>query len=319
MTPICKICRGGIFNEDYLVKSYPEWSDIIAGLSIQYCKDCGFGYVPLEKEEHIAKIPSFYRKIYRGIGAVNYINFNLSYKAVVSIDHRSFSQWSLASLFYSRPFVESFLDVGPGLGMSFDVVRNIHPEAQLFALELAAGAHDFYRREYGASCVESINDIPDKIDIVFMSHSLEHLPYQQAVDFLLELREKMDVQSVLMIEVPHVDLRINTIKKVRGQDDPHLLFFSTQALRTLAESLGFSVEFMATCGQSWEQPDAASEGETSFFARLAISILRSPSPLIAPLRSFARKLFWPRLLLDSPDFKYHGNRDCIRTILRKVT
>jgi hypothetical protein len=76
------------------------------------------------------------------------------------------------------------------------------------------------------------------LKIAMTSHCLEHFNGDELLDAVHDIYSLMAPGGVLMIEVPHWDMRRWTR---RVNDVPHLGFFSVRAIRVLAERAGFEV------------------------------------------------------------------------------
>jgi hypothetical protein len=94
----------------------------------------------------------------------------------------------------------------------------------------------------GANLVSKEDAILKKYSLVVCSNVLEHVPYPS--DVLYEIKNTMDVDSVLYIETPLEDLVFNNtddlhLKKKHWHE--HINFYSEQSLRRLIENVGLEV------------------------------------------------------------------------------
>lgn len=108
------------------------------------------------------------------------------------------------------------------------MAKLILPSPKLFAIELIDGASKFFSKKFDAityrSIKEFINNTNEKAKILLMSHSLEHYQYTDLEETLLDIQNSLDEKGVVIIEVPHCDLRIH--KHIRGNDTPHTIFLA---------------------------------------------------------------------------------------------
>ena len=141
-----------------------------------------------------------------------------------------------------------FLDIGAGYGASFVSANNILPgNVLLYAIEANNNAKNFYTKFLnGISICEHLTDIKDKIDIILMSHSLEHFDVNDMQNLFQNINSVLEDNGIVIIEVPHLDLKDSNILNERLNDTPHLSFFSLESLRRLAYKLKFELCFLNT-------------------------------------------------------------------------
>lgn len=94
----------------------------------------------------------------------------------------------------------------------------------------------------GANLVSKEDAFLKKYSLVVCSNVLEHVPYPS--DVLYEIKNTMDIDSVLYIETPLEDLVFNNtddlhLKKKHWHE--HINFYSEQSLRRLIENVGLEV------------------------------------------------------------------------------
>ena len=102
----------------------------------------------------------------------------------------------------------------------------------------------------------------------------------------------MDKEGVLVIEVPHVDLRIHA--DIRGADTPHLIFFSIQSLKELLNKFNFDVLFIDTCGEEYitadQHPNDLNLSSSNIKKIIKKIYSKLPKYIQISLRSFDRKI-----------------------------
>ena len=159
-----------------------------------------------------------------------------------------------------------------------------------------------------------------------MSHFLEHYRLSDLTQLFNEIKSALDKDGVLIIEVPHCDMRIHS--DVRNNDTPHLLFFSKDSLSLLLQKFGFQVLFIDTVGEEYatfEENNKIIYSKANVFkTRFKPMYNKTPKGLQNVIRSLVRvyyKIKSSRLLVDKyypslPQVTYGGNRDSLRVVAK---
>ncbi len=331
INPHCSICSQPISG-----KSHP-YNDIgltdygiFNHLRVYHCNYCGFGFSAPELSEKTVNL--FYEKQYRAKNSTFYFNFNESIPEGLGDirSDRSFAQIMLARAYCEFDAEDIFLDIGPGRGGSFKLAKALLQRPQLYGIEFSQGAKEFYLRNFGVVSHQSIDEFiksGKQAKILLMSHSLEHYRLSELTNLFSALTPALAKNGVLVIEVPHVDLRIHS--EVRGVDTPHFLFFSKQSLSLMLEKCGFDVLFIDTCGDEFK-----TVGEQAFSANSLSSKMKNYlKPFYNKLHPRHQNLFrtFVRMIQKTISFRfvsqnemkvlpvhsYGGNRDCLRLVAKK--
>jgi len=286
---------------------------LFSSQSIAYCRACGFGYCkPGFKNDDLSM---FYTNIYRQKGTPFYIDFN-SLSKPASYDYRSLSQLILAKHFVDFKKGDVFLDIGPGNGTSYSSAQYVFSQPALYGIEMSSGAATAYKNAYGAKTFSNTtefftSDIKPKV--VLSSHSLEHFSFESAVELLVQMRSALLRDGILVIEVPHVDMRIH--QEMRKSDSPHLLFFSKNSLYHILNQSGYDVLFIDSCCEdymTWWNRMLSTTKENISFRKL---IAHHPA-ISYYAKCCYRVLIHDRLNFDNINFEYGGNRTCLRAVAR---
>lgn len=327
---------GTAVSDKILAYNDMAWNkaNIFSTLKLYHCEKCGLGFsFPLVSYEDLN---TYYSEIYRAKNSPFYFDFgtkvlNKIPKSYPYANERSFSQILLARFFTDFKDGDIFLDIGPGKGGSFNFAKLLLVSPKLFGIELTVGAKEFFSKNFEAETYDSLknyNKCQEKSKIILMSHSLEHYQISDLDNLFEEIKVALDDLGVIVIEVPHCDLRIHA--EIRANDTPHTLFFSKQSLKLLLEKYGFEVLFMDTCGELWETKNQyeASIKSTSVLMKNRIRPLYNKMPLKIQniIRSFVRlfyKLKNHNLLYNGyysslPQHTYGGNRNCLRVVAKKI-
>jgi hypothetical protein len=128
----CNICQHSI---DQVPHEYldPIWADleIFKQLQIRHCPNCGFGYSFPDVPK--TALENFYTDIYRKKGSPFYLDYS-SKTPPFSPDSRSIAQILLSMQYCTWQDGDIFLDLGPGIGTSFHVARDILTNPSLAAV-----------------------------------------------------------------------------------------------------------------------------------------------------------------------------------------
>jgi len=128
--------------------------------------------------------------------------------------------------------VNSVMECGPGLGHFARNWLALIPNCVYYALETDQSCHKPLGN-IGVTVVEEQSELHgEKLDLVVMSHVLEHVA--QPADFISSSCRNLKKGGGLFIEVPCNDW------KHKSLDEPHLLFFDKEPLRHLLSSQGFT-------------------------------------------------------------------------------
>ena len=146
------------------------------------------------------------------------------------------------------------LDVGAGLGRSFISAKELPADKFIFyAIEQDAAAINYYSRFLpGINICQDFSGFNGTLDLIIMSHSLEHFDITDMPKLLSNIHNALSNDGIVMIEVPHADLRRSYYKEIRFKDTPHLSFFSVDSLKKLVLTHGFDVCFLDTAGMPIE-------------------------------------------------------------------
>ncbi len=156
---------------------------------------------------------------------------------------------------------------------------------------------------------------------------MEHYRLSDLNKLLSGLSLALAKNGVVVVEVPHVDLRIHA--EIRGVDTPHLLFFSKDSLTILFEKYSFEVLFIDTCGPCYPSVDdfiSSRSNSPNVKNHLKKHFNSLPVLIQRLLRSFVRALnktknikFTSKIKLFKtlPYQTYGGNRNSLRIVVRK--
>jgi SAM-dependent methyltransferase len=145
------------------------------------------------------------------------------------------------------------LDVGCGAGGNLKTLRDQGWEPYGIEMSEIAAAHarELTNGQIHTGTIESAPFPAGAFDVVFMSHSLEHLP--SPIDALQRVHRLLKDDGLLVVSVPNVDsLEFKLFGPWWFHLDPprHLYHFGRNSLSTLANKAGFQVEELRTAVSS---------------------------------------------------------------------
>lgn len=304
----------------YLVKGF-ALTQVFDRMEIRFCERCGFG--ECEPEPDRDQVDAFYETTFREVVGERASAHGFSVPPV--LDRRASAQILLGLQFSQFQVGDTFMDFGAGGGAGLHAAGQILPSARLAAVELSSGATEAYQSLYGAKNYRDLEDaIGDGLrpKMFLMSHSLEHIRRSDVLAFLSSVLRFLSPGGVFVAEVPHLDMRIHHDRRVH--DDPHLLFFSKESLRAVVEQSGFSVVFVESCSYEyekwWASTRAGGQGRSpesggSLRRRLLKKVLDAlPRGLEEGCVRLLHRVRPDVFRLDSPEFRYGGNRTCLRVV-----
>ncbi len=316
---ICAICKGKKLTS---IRYKNKWSELFNDKSILVCDSCGFGRIDPQIDSK--SILDFYKDVYRSKNSPHYVDFSRHLPAPSFYRAKSISQLLLGLQYLEHKKKYNFLDVGAGLGKSFVTVKEIFNEnVQIHAIEQDKGAKKYYQQHFKDVTISSnISEFNNIMDIVLMSHSLEHFDIDDMAELFKHIHNTMVKNAIMIIEVPHADFRDKEYEKHRPIDTPHLSFFSLDSLRKLAESTNFELCFIDTAGiliDDMHFQDTSTQKIIPLFRR-ALQVIGLHSLLARWKRNLflkIREYFGRDDFYKNVSFQYNGNRAVIRCILRK--
>ena len=327
MESACPVCQSRIDSQGNLYLD--QWFaslGLFKDAVIVHCKVCGLGRCQPYPDQ--TTLEHFYESVYRSRESPWALDFG-TLRRHRNRDPRSMAQLSLALQFTQFGIGDVFVDIGPGWGRSFKSAAELLPNPDMYAIELQKGVAAAYRRLYDVTTYSSLTDLGTaQPTIVLASHSFEHLPLPALNELLIDLACLIRPGGVLVAEVPHVDMRHHA--NVRGNDSPHLLFCTPDSMFGILEGAGFETLFIDTCCGLFDQKP--SSGMVQMDAtippggrtrRSLLQAIGARLPARARRAAYSMAEFLgdrrgPRSLLADENFRYGGNRDCLRFVARPV-
>jgi SAM-dependent methyltransferase len=188
-------------------------------LSLAKCGGCSlvFAYPMLNDHD----LSGYYKNYWAGDVAIS-----------TPSTRRYYMAQSLSRVQYLNQFMgpgkalENVLDMGAGLGLFYDAMREMGWQSNYFAVEPDRQQFMALQRKHDSSHVFScLKDIPEniKFDMIILAHVLEHVP--RLHEFLGELTRYLKPGGILFVEVPNQDYRYKDLY------ESHVYFFGPQSLQ----------------------------------------------------------------------------------------
>ncbi len=323
LTNSCYLCnseKNSKNNIDYIDRFNHS---LFKNKSISVCKYCGFGQI-IPKINNI-DLQHYYEEVYRSKSSLSYINFNQIFLDDSIIDYRSISQLLLGKQYCSNKKKYHFLDIGAGDGKSFISARKIFKNISLSAIESNNEAKEFYQRYLNDIIVyNSLVEVKEKVDILLMSHSLEHFDIDDMQTLFQDIQYALSDDGILIIEVPNADLRDSNILN-RFNDTPHVSFFSLDSLSKLANKFDFELCFINTVGTLLTESNSVQTNtKKEQLIKKTPNLIEVTKQVIKAFGLYKYSLKFYNFFYHSHsqfyndiNFKYGGNRNLIRCVLKK--
>jgi 2-polyprenyl-3-methyl-5-hydroxy-6-metoxy-1,4-benzoquinol methylase len=135
------------------------------------------------------------------------------------------------------------LEIGPGQGYFANHWLSKNSNTNYYGVETDLTCHKALK-EIGVKILlpEQVDSSIDEVDLVIMSHVLEHV--SDPIGFLQIITRKLKKGGALFIEVPCNDW------EHKDFDEPHLLFFNKNSIKYTLQTLGFDKIHVNYYGQT---------------------------------------------------------------------
>jgi SAM-dependent methyltransferase len=319
MTSKCVICSSENYKSiDYINSTFKK-DECFLGKKIRVCEQCGFGEIYPKISNK--KLKNFYENSYRNKDSTNHINFRKMHHKI----NRSFASRSLAQLSLSLPCIYkksdslNFLDIGAGAGGSFIAAQMIFDKVNLFAMEENLEAISFYKEKFkDITILKNIDDKPEFMDVILMSHSLEHFDAHDIPSILESLYTATNKDGVVIIEIPNADLNDKFMLN-RYEDVPHLCFFSMQSIKKIVKESKFKLVYLSTVGSLNSEDSYRVQDRSKNKTRKAVKFFLKTLKIYPVFRFFMIKIIEYKnfYIAQNTPFNYGKNRSSIRLVLQK--
>jgi SAM-dependent methyltransferase len=296
----CPVCRKeNIVISDYCNVNYMTLS-IFHYLKKGICTNCGFSWV-LNPPSQV-ELLEFYESSYR-IKKNMMLRKSLKFLGFFVLDIRSLCQLKLAESFVKFHRKDVLLDIGGGVGNALINFYSYLGIKNNFIIEISRSVFtNFFFKSIGTrfSKVEEFGAIGVSAKMILLSHVLEHLTVFTAKKLLIDLKQLVKNDGIILIEVPNDELREFFAEKFQ-EDTPHMMFFSKKSLTMFLEEAGWRVLFCETVGiRDGEQPSYKHKRRFCVNHYILFKMLQS--------------VIMRQIKKTSPELQYHGNRSSLRLV-----
>ena len=226
--------------------------------SIICCKKCGFGKIEKDIDEDV--LINYYSSDYSGKAKkmVQTSSGVFDYRTSFSFDIRSLSQLTLIRQYLDLNSDITVLEIGAGTGDFLFSLRQLNFNGSYIAFE---------PQEESQKCLEALGGnvekvifdksgaakYSDSVDLVIMSHSLEHFNPGKISEILGSVSTMLRDGGIFFCEVPNANLL--NYPNAGERIVPHLTFFSEDSLRHFIGQAEMDLLFLSSCGNNQNEKD----------------------------------------------------------------
>lgn len=230
---------------------YPSRQKTFAQRHVQYCTNCGLGFVTQMADV----LEQYYKHEYarsnrgdRDVAPAQYFSDLAAGRDSALVKYRDRARRQMELLSSNGATFGRVLDYGSGPGYFLQACET----SELHAIEPDAMSHK-YLAHLGAQIHTDVADLPaGTFDTIVASHAIEHLPAEALHDTLVALMGALAPKGRMLIEVPQGG---HSYLHLAGQrQDPHTLFFTGQALVEAVKAAGGDILFQQAVGHVQSPP-----------------------------------------------------------------
>jgi len=231
----CPVCGGDHNSSLYPYRGEHEF---FSDLMLAKCHSCGMVFTtPMPKEKDLRAYNATYFASAHGGKPNNPVGMAF-FSAIARLRVAYLERYLIAK----QVSVSKVLEFGPGPGFFAASWLERHPESVYMAVETDKSCHgDLEKLGVQIVNAESLSDDVESVDLVVMSHVLEHVAEPRI--FIDNATKNLRRGGVLFVEVPCSDFKHKSI------DEPHLLFFDKAPMQFLLNSMGFDNVQLSYFGQ----------------------------------------------------------------------
>jgi SAM-dependent methyltransferase len=227
---------------------------------------------------------------------------------------RYLSQILLAKLFTNETNKSlKVLEIGSGPGHLFRMAQK---------LKLNWSSYSYEPDKFSTKCLRKLGVMvydesftaetksQNTFDLIFLSHFLEHYNYTDFSQVLYRIKKMLTQGGRILIEVPNSPKGYFTL---RGNDSPHLTFWTKKSLEMTLIKMGFKILFIDTVSEEIAPIKKKINSLTHLRNRLFEFGGKRLLFIIQTLRNVKDPMLYRAL--SSNDFNYGGDRQGLRCII----
>lgn len=217
------------------------------------CPNCGFGMIEEDVDENLLEL--YYTSDYGGKATKQAETKSKisDLRTTHSFHIRPLSQLSLIGQHIDLKSKIRILEIGPGKGDFLYSLKQMGFEGEHISCEPQEDAHQFLKKlgskiEASNFNMELAAKYEESVDIVVMSHALEHFNPGKVSQLIEAVHLMLKKGGIYFCEIPHA----NIIKYPEAGERvvPHLSFFSKDSIRHFIKNNDMQLKFIDTCGIS---------------------------------------------------------------------
>ena len=227
----CPLCG----SKKWILVRKKAWNKkILPKKKLVTCADCRCSSMfPMLTSEELEKINTVYWSKYQVIRK----------KVLNTPNDQAISRIKYIKKYYEIPIYVKILDIGCGLGLFYDALKNEFPQiSEYYAVEPDNDMREYLLSKGIKEVYKNINEVKENnFSLIIMSHVLEHLPNPR--EFLSKVINYLQKDGRIFIEVPNRD---DLYKKALSL---HTIVFNVSGFNKILREIGYRVIDISTAGQ----------------------------------------------------------------------
>jgi SAM-dependent methyltransferase len=240
----CPVCDSEKITD---IGPYRHKSSIFDNSNRAECSSCELNFT--EPMPMVGKIESYNKSYFISAhgGEANDRITKTFYAGIALLRASYVNQYKLNN----KQNVKDVYELGPGRGYFAKAWQLVSMTDNYYATETDSACHAFLKETNITLCDMPC---PNSVDLVVMSHVLEHVP--DPIDFVQQATLSLRTNGMMFIEVPCMDWMH------KKMDEPHILFFDKKSISILLERLNFKNIQLDYYGQTISSILGRGQGET---------------------------------------------------------
>ena len=207
----------------------------------------------IEKDVDPDVLKKYYTSEYSGKAKKQVETKNTDNRTSYSVDIRSLSQLALIKQNIDLTSDTTIVEIGAGTGNFLFSLKQTKFKGRYIAFEPQEQSHECLYNlggeiEKGVFNYQNAIKFKGSIDLLVMSHSLEHFNPGEIKDIVSAVKMMLKENGIFFCEVPNANLELypNAGERVV----PHLSFFSIESLRVMLNIFEMDIKFLNACGNN---------------------------------------------------------------------
>lgn len=234
----CPICESKDWKS---IRKYRGKSELFLNIKLLSCTACSFVFAsPLPNDTDLAVYNSSY--FLNAHGGQSTHPIAIAFHSGINKIRANYIAKILNETSYQP---SKILEIGPGLGFMIEFFKDKFPELEYSIIESDIENLEKLKKKITNSYSEIDKARDENFDLIILSHVLEHM--NDPLAFLKKVKSKLKPGGYIFIEVPNEDY------KFKKEDEPHLLFFNQDSMKTLLTKANLNCVKISNHGPEVEQ------------------------------------------------------------------